>query len=503
MRELEVKLAAPSSFVMPPLFNDRVGVAHVDELPRLETTTTYFDTADLRLARSGVTLRYRVGEAEGPRWTLKLPVRGEDMTVRDEQHFAGSPDSIPDEARDLVTAYARSGALESVSSIVTRRYRWLLRSTEGLDLAEVVDDEVSVVDDGRIVGRFRELEVEDRRMGRSGLEHIATVLKDAGATASEPIPKSVRALGVRATGPSDVPAVIEVGPTHPSGRVAQAAFAAGLQRLIANDAGVRLGEDDEAVHQMRVATRRLRADLRTFSPLLQQTWAEPIGAELKWLGKVLGAVRDFDVLIQEFNSRADDLREDLDKLYEYVAARRTQARDALLDALRSERYATLLDHLVEAVAAPAFTSLSQAQSGELLPGLVEKTWQKLARAGRGLNPEDTFTAYHRVRIKAKRARYAAEAVVPALDGSTSNDARSFAKATAKLQDDLGELQDAVVAIDLLKSVALENSENTLLNLSLGRLIEREAQRRDRARSEFPRLWKKIDKKRKTKWLSHD
>jgi CHAD domain-containing protein len=159
--------------------------------------------------------------------------------------------------------------------------------------------------------------------------------------------------------------------------------------------------------------------------------------------------------------------------------------------------------LVEAVAAPAFTSLSQTRSEELLPGLVEKTWSELARAGRSLNPEYPFTAYHEVRIKAKRARYAAEAVAPALETSDSNDARSFAKATAKLQDDLGELQDAVVAIDLLKSVALENSENTLLNLSLGRLIEREAQRRDRARSEFPRLWKRIDKERKTKWMSHD
>jgi CHAD domain-containing protein len=501
MREVELKLAARSSFVMPPLFNDRVGVADVEELPLLETETTYFDTTDLRLARSGVTLRYRVGEAEGPRWTLKLPVTGEDMTVRDEQHFSGGADAIPEEASDLVTAYARSGPLKRASSIATRRYRWLLKSSDGTDLAEVVDDDVSVFDNGRVVGRFRELEVEGRRMDRSELERIAVLLKDAGATAAEPIPKSVRALGVRATGTSDIPTEIQVGPTQPSGRVVQAALAAGLRRLIAHDPGVRLGRDIEAVHQMRVATRRVRADLRTFSALLQPAWAEPIKADLRWLANVLAPVRDVDVLTGEFKSRGADLEADLATLFEHLAAKRRAARDVLLDALRSERYTELLDRLVAAVGAPAFTPDSQKPCGELLPQLVGESWRRLARAGRELSPKDPYSAYHKVRIKAKRARYAAEAVAPALDASVSESAMSFAGATAKLQDTLGELQDAVVAIDLLDSVALVNAASAL-HVSLGRLIEREVARREKARADFPGVWKRLDRKKKTGWLSH-
>ena len=74
VRERELKLAAPGSFVVPDLTDDGLGVLAMQELPELTLTSTYYDSADLRLARSGVTLRYRTGEETGPAWTLKLPV---------------------------------------------------------------------------------------------------------------------------------------------------------------------------------------------------------------------------------------------------------------------------------------------------------------------------------------------------------------------------------------------------------------------------------------------
>lgn len=500
MREVEVKLAAPGSFVMPPLYNDRIGVTGVDELPALDMRTTYYDTTDLRLARSGVTLRYRRGEDGGPRWTLKLPVTGQDMTIRDEQHWPGNSNHIPVEATDLVTAYARLAPLRPVSSIRTRRYRWLLKGADDSELAEVVDDEVSVFDDGHVVGRFRELEVEARQMERGGLDRIAGLLTEAGAMAAEPIPKSVRALGVRATGPADVPIDLKVGPSDPAGRAVQAAFAAGLRRLIAHDAGVRLGEDIEAVHQMRVATRRLRSVVRTFAPLIESTWADPIKDDLKWLGGLLGAVRDIDVLQEEFEARGDDLRAHLGPLFEHLDVGRRGAREQLLDALRSERYKDVLERLVEAVAAPAFTPRSQRPCAEELPELVEDEWRKLARAGRALGPDDPDTSYHKVRIRAKRARYAAEAVAPALADSQSKDASRFAKAAARVQGVLGQMQDAVVATEFIHKIADEHPRSGRFSLALGRLMERQVRRRDEARAAFPSAWSALDRKRNLRWL---
>src|SRR5918996_5442083 len=102
MRERELKLAIGDTFVLPSLVDDGSGVAAVRDLPELELGSIYHDTADLRLARSGVTLRYRIGDEGGPRWSLKLPVPGEDLSEREEISFEGSPAEIPAGARDLV-----------------------------------------------------------------------------------------------------------------------------------------------------------------------------------------------------------------------------------------------------------------------------------------------------------------------------------------------------------------------------------------------------------------
>ena len=115
VRERELKLAAPGSFVVPDLTDDGLGVLAMQELPELTLTSTYYDTADLRLARSGVTLRYRTGDEDGPAWTLKLRVQGRDASERDEHTFRGPPDVVPTEATDLVTALVRSAPIQALA----------------------------------------------------------------------------------------------------------------------------------------------------------------------------------------------------------------------------------------------------------------------------------------------------------------------------------------------------------------------------------------------------
>ena len=84
--------------------------------------------------------------------------------------------------------------------------------------------------------------------------------------------------------------------------VVRAAIARSTARLLAHDPGVRLGDDPEDVHQARVATRRMRSDLRTFRRVLDEDWDESMRDELKWLGGLLGAVRDTDVLLDRLEA---------------------------------------------------------------------------------------------------------------------------------------------------------------------------------------------------------
>src|SRR4029077_9465616 len=223
----------------------------------------YYDTPDLRLARWGVSLRHRAGEG----WTLKLsPTSSGALLERDELTFQGAARKPPQGALEVVRAYVRRSELVPVARLSTVRKRVRLVDATGTRVAEVVDDEVSVRDGRRVAARFREIEVE--ASGENGAENVitplVTKLRVAGARAPDPTPKHIRALGPRAIEPPEVsPEPLLPAPTARD--VIKYALSDSVAALLHNDPLVRTSRDPEAVHQARVATRKLRSNLRTFA----------------------------------------------------------------------------------------------------------------------------------------------------------------------------------------------------------------------------------------------
>jgi inorganic triphosphatase YgiF len=503
MLEFEIKLAVDGPFA-PRLEPERAGVAGIEELAPLDLRATYYDTPDLRLARSGITLRHRTGEANGPAWTLKLPelqgkAAAHDSSSRDEVELDGPGNVVPDRAEDLVAAFVRTTALTPVARLRTRRRRWSLRDRDGEEVAELVDDRVSVLQRGRVVERFREIELESKGLDRKGVERIARLLTESGAAEAPQVPKLVRALGPKATAPPEVAAPDRLKRSGPAAAAVRAAIARGVERIMLNDPRVRLGET-EPLHQMRVGTRRLRSDLRTFRPLLDQDWADGLREELRWLGDVLGDVRDLDVMIERLREEGRDLAPDLALLFVALDARGTAARERLLAALRSARYVELLDRLVEAADSPELTPAAGARSDEVLPPLCRRSWKKLRKRARKLTSDSADEDFHRVRVLAKRARYCAEAVAPALGRRRGAQAEKFADMAADLQDVLGDLQDSVVARGTILEVARERPRAGAFNLAAGRMIERERSAGERNRERFPATWKRLDRKKRLDWM---
>jgi inorganic triphosphatase YgiF len=498
MLELELKLAVEGSFA-PTLPPERTGVAGIEELAPLDLRATYYDTPDLRLARNGITLRHRTGEGERPGWTLKLPGEHGDASDRNELHFDGTGRAVPAGASELVTAFVRSAAVAPVARLRTRRRRWSLRGREGEELAELVDDRVSVLQRGRVVERFREVEIEGRALQRDGLERIANVLAEDGGATVASIPKLFRALGDRADAPPDVIVPERLSRSEPAAAAVRSALARGVERIMRNDPRTRLGEV-EPLHQMRVGTRRLRSDLRTFRDLVDREWAEGLRVELKWLGRALGEVRDLDVLVERLHRQAGELEPELRLLFESLEARRAEARAALGAVLGTARYVDLLERLVEGARNPVLSPAAEAPCAEALPPLVGRSWRKLARAGRGLEPASTDADFHRVRVLAKRARYGAEAVAPALGRKRGGQAEKFAHRAAALQDALGELQDSVMARERILEVARTKPHDGAFNLAAGQLAERQVQARAEARAAFPAAWRRLDRQERLKWL---
>ena len=169
-----------------------------------------------------------------------------------------------------------------------------------------------------------------------------------------------------------------------------------------------------------------------------------------------------------------------------------QLRHKLGADLDSQRYVELLDRLVAAAHAPATLPEADQPAVGLLPALATTPWRRLRSAVRQLAEAPADAELHRIRILAKRARYAAEAVAPV----AGQDATAFARAAAKLQTVLGEHQDSVTAQAWLRQARVAGRRAFVA----GELIALERIAAEHARADWPKAWRSLDRKRLRAWM---
>jgi CHAD domain-containing protein len=249
-----------------------------------------------------------------------------------------------------------------------------------------------------------------------------------------------------------------------------------IRELREREHGVRLGADPEELHKQRVATRRLRSLLCSTRALLADPdHAQRLRDELRWLGRLLGEVRDRDVLIAYLVEELGSIEEAgaFAAILELLDAEREEARTEVLAAFDSPRYRQLLAELERP---------PRLRDGERLATAAAADYGRLRKAAKRLGSEAKDEELHRVRIRAKRARYAAEAV--------GGEARFVARAK-DVQDVLGEHQDAVVAEERIRELVAQVRGTGRTALAAGRLIERQRARREAARAAWPKAWKRL------------
>jgi CHAD domain-containing protein len=407
---------------------------------------------------------------------------------------AGDVGSVPAEIADIVRALAREAPLVHVATVRTERTPYVLLDGSGAQVAEMVDDRVEVVEGGEVVRRFHEIEVEAKAAeGRDGSPVLDAVVAELAAHGAVPGTegKAAAALGERAAGAPDV--VVPPWPAagDPAADVVHCVLAGLVRKFVLQDVRVRRDLPD-AVHQMRVAARTLRSALREFRSILDEAWAEALREELSWAAGALGDARDTEVLIARLEEHAQALGpHDAALALPAVATRlrveMAAAREAALAELRSTRHVLLLTDLVEAARLPRFTKVADEPADEVFPPLVEKAWRKLARAVKKLDLDSPPEEWHRARILAKRARYAAESVAPVL----GSDTKRLGEALERITDLLGDQHDAAVAAERLRDLADRPDVDGPTGYALGLLhgIELDREREDRER--FPDVWREV------------
>jgi CHAD domain-containing protein len=376
----------------------------------------------------------------------------------------------------------------------------MLHDAGGASCGEIDDDTVSVMVDGRPSGHFRQIEFELGPGGRSVMGAVVDELMRAGAR-PDGEPKLGKALRIAGHRPDPAgPPVLHRRSSM--GDVIEASIGGGLGRLLEYDIRLRLDASDPApdhVHQARVAIRRLRSDLKLLARELDPAWTGRIRRQLGWLGGALGRVRDADVLGETLLAAGSvaesggtlELRISLDE------ERRSAARD-LVETLDDNRYLTLLDELDTATRSIPLSSASRKRrkkrgpagaAEKVLPGLVRRRWRALRRTVRSAGRHPTDDQLHKVRIRAKQLRYAAETATPVIGGA----GRRLAAAAEELQTVLGEHHDSVAAEGWLRNQALSATRSAAF--SAGILVAGERRRQRKLRRTWRAQWDRLDSRR--------
>ena len=488
--EVETKLDLPADIALPRLVNRKqlvaVGLPAVGPDITYELDATYFDTAELDLLRSRLTLRRRTG-GEDAGWHLKLPDTGRGRTevalpLGDDEH------RIPEPLADLVRGAARGRELIPVARLQNHRVVRHLLDDAGQRRIEVADDTVTATPlqpGGGPAQTWRELEAEVVGGNADQLAATVAVLRSAGATP--------------AAGPSKLGRALPLPPreTGLPRKSAGAALLAALDRqrdaLLTIDR--RLRESDRtAIADGRRVQRRIRSVIRVFRPMFDPEVAGAVRDGLRDLGETLARSREVDVLrarlhgqlIEEPDEYARPARLRLDAELDDRAARAWSRTVGFLD---SESYLATLCALDRLLDGAAVTRRAHRAAAVELPPLLDRTWDKLrSLADAALADPDHAPTVHETRKAAKTLRYATEATVSVL----GEGAVLLAAGLEDVQEVLGEHRDSVLAAELLVELARSPNTDGVAGFIFGRLHAVEQALAHGAIDDFADAWDRIE-----------
>ena len=465
--------------------------------PARELSDVYYDTEDWRLYRAGYALRVRNTDGQSAQATMKARVPAEgglrrrreiSEPIEGVENLKGISGPVGDRVRRL----AGTADLRPLFEVRTRRRTYALR-TETPSSGEIVEDTSGNIrqqnseQDAIIVAEIAldeseifanegasthlnriEVEVGSDAAIHDGVGEFVEVLKEALKLRPTRASKFRTGLSVTGLSPEVAPdlGLTEIDATLSCGEVAFAILRRHFAAMLAHEPGVRLGEDPEELHDMRVATRRLRAALKLYLDALPKR-SERYERDLRWVATALGEVRDLDVHLQRLSEESSRNGEVLEEVVTLLRERRVEARRRMLEALDSNRY----ERLLASFSATLRRGRSPSPTAPILeaaPELVRNRYKKVRKVANTLSEDSPPEHFHDLRKKGKRLRYALEP----LQEIYGKPSKKMVKLLKNMQDDLGDHQDLIVAAGLMEELGGATDRPPQDAFTMGSMAER-------------------------------
>lgn len=451
-REIELKFLIPpeaAALILAQLKGEEAA-RHLD--------ATYFDTPDHALRKAGFGLRVRDGEG-GRKQTLKSASAG-GVFARGEWETAVAG---PGPDRDALARTPAAAVLDGqdLAPVFTTRVERIVRLVQvGEATIEAALDRGELLADGRRA-TVCELELELKAGHPAALFDLARQLAARSPLRLSLVSKAERGYGL-AAGEEGATPHRQAAPLKASAQVGEALQAlgqAGLIHLCAALEAVRERPEPEGVHQARVAVRRLRSLLKTFKALAGDEAALALDAELHWLAGEFDAARDLDVFEGEIWSQAGRGatfagRDDFERALQAARANAYLRMEAALESPRARAVLLEAAAWLEAGAWTTDPALAKLRAGRADAFAADELHHRRKQVKTRAKAFDDLDApgRHRLRLKGKTLRYAAEDLSPLFPEHPKR-AERFIDAVKTVQDVLGALNDRHVREQLIQTVA--------------------------------------------------
>ncbi len=465
---------------------------------------TYFDTGDWRVHRSGYALRVRqaVGPGNHPAEATLKSLAAAEAGVRRRREITETLEGIdtgnlstalltaPGPVGDRARAVAGPARLEPIFEIVTRR-KTIPLSASSQPAGEIALDKTTVI--GQTPATLRRIEIEAAPGMAPVLQPFVDEARKACSLREAEHSKFEIALAARGLRPATTADLFPALAHHSDAARDMTLGALALMMLrrraiemLEQEPAARMGDDIEALHAMRVATRRLRSILRLFEDALPEQ-AIALAEELRWLAGALGDVRDLDVHLEQIGAWLATAGSQegvaLEALQHLLQQDRHAARRQMLDALDSARYERLKVSLsVLATQEHGLPRLAGKPAARVMPRLIRRRYRRVRRLADALSDTSPPPDFHAVRIQCKRLRYALDCA-EVLYGKP---ARVMMRRLADIQDILGRYQDAQVAIARMRDLCARHAADLPPGAveTLNKIAQQHARQGDEIKQQF-------------------